>query len=74
LYNIIQVTFGFIQTLLSQPTYDGPTEAQSAGAEPPRPNREALALDEIHGRNLQGEYQEDSDPDNDQDDFFGQDI
>jgi hypothetical protein len=35
LHNIIHVTFGVIQSLLSQPTYDGPTEAQSAVAEPP---------------------------------------
>jgi hypothetical protein len=74
LFNIIHVTFDFIQTLLSQPTYDGPTEAQPAGAVLPPPNREAMALDEIHGRSLQGKYQEDSEPDIDQDDFFGDDI
>jgi hypothetical protein len=74
LYNIVHVTFDFIQTLLSQPTYEGPTEAQIEGTLPPPPNREALALDELHDRNLQGDYHVDSDPDVDQDDFFGCDI
>jgi hypothetical protein len=73
LYNIIHVTFDFISTLLAQPTYDGPTEAQPSTIALP-PNREALALDELHDRSLQGEYQEQSEPDIDQDDFFGDDI
>jgi rubrerythrin len=37
LYNIVHVTFDFIQTLLSQPTYEGPTEAQIEGTLPPPP-------------------------------------
>jgi hypothetical protein len=74
LYNIVHVTFDFLQTLSSQPAYDGPTEAQLEGTQPLPPNREALALDEIHDNNLQGVYHGDSDPDVDQDDFFGGDF
>jgi hypothetical protein len=71
LYNIIHVTFDFIQTLLAQPAYDGPTEVQQKGTLFPLPSREAQALDEIHDRNLQCDYHHESDPDIDHDDFFG---
>jgi rubrerythrin len=71
LYNIIHVTLEFIHTISSQPTYDGPTEPPSTTQ--PLPDREAMALDEIHDNILQGTYHCDSDPDIDQDDFFGHD-
>jgi hypothetical protein len=71
LHNVIHVTFDFIQTLVSHPLFDEPAHETLAR---PQPNGEALAYDDLHNHAMQGDYHEESDPDIDQDDFFGGDV
>jgi hypothetical protein len=71
LHNVIHVTFDFIQTLVSHPLFDEPAHETLAR---PQPNGEALAYDDLHNHAMQGDYQEESDPDIDLDDFFGGDV
>jgi hypothetical protein len=69
----MEITFEFIQTLVAQPLFDDPTQAPQAAPHLNNGHTPALEEREEHHEE-QGIYHEDSDPDIDQDEFFGGDI